>query len=131
MQSPVAAMERGDSFQSDVDFRPLLQSPSLQPRFSPLIDDGGPRPRQGTAACSSGYLSYLSFTQLVGRRKYCFKRSVSCCPTYLPISLSNCAQVFHGRYSSNSPDMRGPTPGISRNSGLVPVFRLIGTKALR
>src|SRR2546430_91762 len=50
--------------------------------------------------------------QLGGMNTYCFSRSVSCWPTYLPISLSNCVQFFQGRYSANSADMREPTPGI-------------------
>src|SRR5262249_13014862 len=66
-----------------------------------------------------------------GMDTYCLNRSVSACPTYLPISLSNCVQFFHDRYSMNSADIREPTPGISMNSSRVPVLRLTGTKALR
>jgi len=54
--------------------------------------------------------------QFGGMNTYCLNRSVSGCPTYFPISLSNCVQFFQGRYSMNSADMREPTPGISMNS---------------
>ena len=49
-------------------------------------------------------------------------------PTYLPISLSNCAHDFHGRYSLNSRTMRGPAPGMLRMSSSVAVLRLTGMK---
>ena len=42
-------------------------------------------------------------------------RAVSCSPTYLPISLSNCALVFQGRYSLNSRSMFPPRLGIVWN----------------
>src|SRR5215470_7605807 len=103
--------------------------------------DGRPSHDEEPPACSRGpgiARSLLAPTaaatlhcQFGGINTYCLNRSVSACPTYLPISLSNCVQVFHGRYSMNSADMREPTPGISMNSSRVPVLRLIGTKALR
>ena len=42
-------------------------------------------------------------------------RAVSFGPTYLPISLSNCAFVFHGRYSLNSRSMLPARFGIVLN----------------
>jgi hypothetical protein len=59
---------------------------------------------------------------------YRFSLSVSCCPTYFPISLSNCAQDFHGRYSLNSRTMRGPAPGMLRMSSSVAVLSFSGMK---
>src|SRR5687767_15206 len=77
------------------------------------------RPAPGMLMMSSS-VAVLRFT---GMKTYFFKRSVSGWPTYLLISLSNCAQFFHGRYSGNSRAIRLPARGMSRISSRVPVFR--------
>ena len=65
----------------------------------------------------------------IGMKTYCLSRLTSVASTYLPISLSNCAIDTHGRYSSNSRDIRRATLGISRISGAVAVLRLRWTNA--
>ena len=75
----------------------------------------------------SASVAVLSFR---GMKTYCFSRSTSVFATYLPISLSNCAQLFQGRYSSNSCAMRRPAPGMSWISCADPVFRFTWTNPL-
>ena len=45
----------------------------------------------------------------------CQRRATSFAPTYFPISFSNCALVFQGRYSLNWRTMREPAPGNAQN----------------
>src|SRR5205085_11487637 len=43
--------------------------------------------------------SSVAVFKFTGMNTYCLSRLVSCGPTYLPISLSNCAHLVQGRYS--------------------------------
>src|SRR6185436_6254864 len=65
----------------------------------------------------------------IGMNVNCASLAVASGPTYLPISRSNCAHVFHGRYSANSRAIRRPAPGTSRISSDVAVLRLMCTNA--
>ena len=58
----------------------------------------------------------VAVLRLSGMNVYCARRATSFASTYLPISFSNCAHDFHGRYSSNSCAIRLPAPGTSRIS---------------
>src|SRR4051794_17201687 len=74
----------------------------------------------------SSSVAVLRFT---GMKQYCASFPVASAPTYFPISLSNCAHHFHGRYWGNSRTIRVPAPGTRRISSRVAVFRLMCTNA--
>src|SRR5437773_2605841 len=61
---------------------------------------------------------------------YCSSRATSALSTYLPISRRNCSMEVYGRYSLNSRNIRGPTPGMARICASVAVLILIGTMAV-
>ena len=100
---------------SDGSFEDFLQTDAPdQP--GQLRRGAGERPRRASGTSVTGYW-ITTYRQ---------SRATSLGPTYLPISFSNCACVFHGRYSLNSRTMRGPAPGMLRMSSSLAVFRFTG-----